>query len=73
MYNGYLNSRYRQLQNWARAVLHAYDEFEEKFTFTLTTHIYGVSLNEIVKDLFGKPSDVKRKLDINFIMKWERI
>lgn len=71
-HSGHLERRYTRIQNRAAAVLDACNDFGEGLTIDVVAHMHRISINQIEKDLFGEPSDIKRRFGIKSTAKLER-
>ena len=70
-HNGHLDPRYSRVQNRAAAVLDAWDEFGESMPLDVVAHMHRISSEQIKKDLFGEPSDIKKRFGIRSSAKLE--
>ncbi|CAM4855006.1 unnamed protein product [Rotaria socialis] len=68
-HNGLLEHRYIKIQNRAAAALGALDEDGE--SLELIAHLHRLSIEQIKKDLYGEPSDIKNGFDIRSSNKLE--
>ena len=69
-HNGLLEPRYIKIQNRAAAVLDALDEDDE--SLELIAHLHRLSIEQIKKDLYGEPSEIKKRFGIRSSNKLER-
>jgi hypothetical protein len=70
-HNPHLESRYRQVQNRAAAVLDASDEVDNVGTLDLIAHLHRISIDKIKKDLYGEPTDIEKRFGIKSTAKLE--
>ena len=70
--NGHLQHRYRRIQNRAAAVLDASNEYGETIPIDVIAHMHRISINQINKDMFGEPFDIKNKFGLKSTAKLER-
>ena len=70
--NGHLHHRYRRIQNRAAAVLDASNEYGKTIQIDGITHMHRNSINQINKDMFGEPFDIKNKFGLKSTAKLER-
>ena len=70
--NGHLQHRYRRIQNRAAAVLDALNEYGETIPIDVIAHMHRISINQINKDMFGEPFDIRNKFGLKSTAKLER-
>jgi hypothetical protein len=70
-HNPHLEHRYRRVQNRAAAVLDAWDEVDSIGTLDLVGHLHRISTDIIKKDLYGEPTDIKKRFGIKSTAKLE--
>ncbi|CAF4583183.1 unnamed protein product [Rotaria socialis] len=72
-HNGHLGDRYSRVQNRAAAMLDAWHEFGESLTIDVVAHMHRLSITQIEKDMFGEPSDIKKRYGTKSTVKLERV
>ncbi|CAF3945429.1 unnamed protein product [Rotaria sp. Silwood1] len=69
IHNGHLEHRYRQIQNRAAAAIDAFNEDGE--SLEIVAHLHRISIDQIQKDLYGEPSEIKKRFGIQSTVKLE--
>ncbi|CAF0872979.1 unnamed protein product [Rotaria sordida] len=70
IHNGHLEHRYRKIQNRAAAAIDAFNEDGE--SLELVAHLHRISIDQIQKDLYGEPSEIKKRFGIQSTVKLEK-
>lgn len=71
-HSGHLEIRYRLAQNRAAAVLDIWTQNEDEESLDIIAHLHRLSIEQIKKDYFGDPLDIKRRFGIKSSTKLER-
>ena len=69
IHNGHLEHHYRKIQNRAAAAIDAFNEDGE--SLELVAHLHRISIDQIQKDLYDEPSEIKKGFGIQSTIKLE--
>lgn len=72
-HNGHLDSHHRRVQNRAAAVLDAWDEYGESLTTDVIAHLHRITVEQIKKDLYGDPTEIKKRFGSRSSIKLENV
>lgn len=72
-HNGHLDSHHRRVQNRAAAVLDAFDEFGESLNIDLVAHLHRITVEQIRKDLYDDPAEIREKFGTKPSIKLENV
>ena len=72
-HNGYLHVRHQRIQNRAAAILDVWEEHGEALSIDLIAHLHRISVEQIKKDLFGDPTEIKQRFSGGSSIKLESL
>lgn len=70
-HNGLLEPRYAQVRNREAAVLDAWANGDDGLSLDLVAILHHIPSKRIEQDLYGEPSDIKKRFGINSTTKLE--
>lgn len=72
-HNPHLDPRYVRVQNRAAAVLDAWVDYGDPLPIDLIAHMHRLPVEQIKKDLYGEPDDIKQRYGLKSTLKLERV